>query len=76
MSGTVSTRLVRVRVRAWRRRGLVIMLRARASRARIEDTGWKVARRTVGGGEVLRGAVDWLVGVGPKGVFRTVVQFL
>lgn len=54
----------------------MIMLRVRASRARTKDADHKVARRTAGEDEVLRGAVDWLVGMGPKGVFRTVVQFL
>jgi len=68
--------------RAWRRRGWVAMLRARASRARTEDAGCKVAKGDGGemeaGDEVLRGAVDWLMGagMGSDGIFRTVVLFL
>ncbi|CAM9409564.1 unnamed protein product [Ectocarpus sp. 12 AP-2014] len=106
--------------RAWRRRGWLVMLRARASTARIAncdssgDTrvessgaaasvigeGRKVARRegaasvarggreqagsgvddvepdSPAGRRAVRGAVGWLVGMQPEGVFRSVLSFL
>ena len=89
--------------RAWRRRGWLVMLRARASRERAASSGGtsesrKVARREGGAAVVaaeereqtdddvgaasgdgrgsLRGAVGWLVGMEPEGVFRTVLKFL
>lgn len=63
--------------RAWRRRGWLVMLLTHASTN--DSNGCKVARRDGGAteeDEVFRGAVNWLVGTEPAGVFRDVIQFL
>ncbi len=66
--------------RAWRRRGWLVMLRARAPTNNSSGSKAKVSRpddgATSGQEDVFRGAVDWLVGIGTAGVFRTVLQFL
>lgn len=75
--------------RAWRRRGFIVMLRARASNVNTaddvdaatqgEDGGLrKVARTETWEGPTitLKGAVSWLINLEIEGVLRTVVHFL